>query len=220
VEPADAHVTAIERSMIAQRIESNLVARNICASRFAGCVSAAHPLCDTSSAECAHQCHRAQTMREMERAQVAATIERNLTTRHFLRELKKAHIVVAPVEARAAALERTMNAKRLEMDLARNRSVVPCHSGIVSPNFAAAAQEDSASFHPDSVSTEHFSQLPTPSFSWASLAGAQASACDFRNYASFTATLETMGFEQTDVSSPAIVTHNGDVNAILQHVLG
>ena len=220
VEPADARLAALERSMIAQRIESDLVARNKVASRFAGCVSAAHPLCDTSSAEYAHQCHRAQTMREMERAQVAATIERNLATRHSLRELKKAHIVVAPVEARAAALERTMNAKRLEKDLARNRSVVPCHSGIAAHNFAAAAQEDSALFHPDSVSTEQVSQLPTPSFSWASLAGAQASACDFQNYASCSATLETMGFEQSEGLRRAIVTHNGDVNAVLQHILG
>lgn len=220
VEPADARVAALERSMIAQRIESQLVARNKVASRFAGCVSAAHPICDTSSAEYAHQCHREQSMREMERAQVAATIERNLATRHSLRELKKAHIVVAPVEARAAALERTMNAKRLEKDLALNRSVVPCHSGIAAHNFAAAAQEDSASFHPDSVSTEQVSQLPTRCFSWASLAGAQASACDFQNYASCSATLEAMGFEQTEALRRAIVTHNGDVNAVLQHVLG
>jgi hypothetical protein len=220
VEPAEAAVAAVERRMIAQRIESELVARNKVASRFAGCVSAAHPLCDTSSAEYAHHCRREQCVREMDRAQVAATIERNLATRHSLRDLKKAHIVVAPVEARAAALERTMNAKRLEKDLARNRSVVPRHSGIVAHNCAAAAQEDSASFHADSVSTEQVSHLPTRCLSWASLAGAHASACDFQNYASCSAALEAMGFEPTEGLRRAIVTHNGDVNAVLQHVLG
>jgi hypothetical protein len=191
---------AAVRAHATQRIENQLAARNKIVSRFAGIVNTGHPLCDTSSAEYAHQCHRAQTLREMERAQVAATIERNLATRHTLRELKKAHIVVAPVEARAAALERAMNARRLEKDLCRNR-LAPRHS-------------DTPVDMPEKPNL----------FSWASISGSHASSEEIQRYESCLATLGSMGFgEGEDMKLDAlrlvIVQNNGDMDSILQNIL-
>jgi hypothetical protein len=198
VHAQDARVddAAAVRAHATQRIENQLAARNKIVSRFAGILNPGHPLCDTSSAEYAHQCHRAQTMREMERAQVAATIERNFATRHSLRELKKAHIVVAPVEARAAALERSMNARRLEKELR-----LPRHS-------------DAPVDVPEKPNV----------FSWASVSGSHASSEEIQRYESCLATLGSMGFGegedmQLDALRLVIVQNNGDIESILQSIL-
>jgi hypothetical protein len=220
VEPSEAHAAALERSIIAQRLESELAARNKVASRFAGCVSAAHALHDTSSAEFTQQCHREQASREQQRSQVAATIERNLAGRHSLRDLKKAHIVVAPVEARAAALERTMTAQRLEKNLSRCR-VAPRHAGYTwSGGAPFAPQQDVGSIPSDCVGAEQHSEAVEPSVSWASLAGSHASSQDLQRYESCSATLESMGFHRSENLMRTIVAHNCDIDVIVQHIFG
>ncbi len=220
VEPSEARAAALERSIITQRLEKDLAVRNKIASRFAGCVSPAHALHDTSSAEYVRQCHREQAMREMQRAQVAATIERNLVARHSLRDLKKAHIVVAPVEARAAALERTMTAQRLEKDLARCR-VAPRHAGYNwSGHAAEAPQKVSGSIQPDCPVVDQHFKHDQPNSSWALLAGSHASSQDLQRYETCSATLGNMGFDQSESLRRAIVTHNCDVDAIVHHIFG
>ena len=189
----DAAALGIGARSYSQRVETQLASRDKVASRFAGCVNSVHPLHDTSSAEYAHQCRRAQTIRETERAQVAAAIERNLATRHSLRDLKKAHIVVAPVEARAAALERAMIAKRLEKDLFRGR--------LASQHSEAAVD----------------SSVQKPDLSWASIAGSHASSEDIRRYKTCSDTLGSMGFDPSEELWLAIVAHNCNIDAILQH---
>jgi hypothetical protein len=216
VDPSEARDAALERSLIAQRLENDLAARNKVASRFAGCVSPAHALRDTSSDVYAFQCEREQTMREMQRAQVAATIERNLVARHSLRELKKAHIFVAPVEARAAALERTMTAQRLEKDLLRNR-VAPRHAGYSwSGRASVAPKEESVSIQLGCERVDQHSEFGKPSSLWVS----SASSEDLQRYETCSAALASMGFDQTEDLRRAIVTHDCNIDVIVQHIFG
>jgi len=217
VEPVEARAAALERIMIAQRLEKDLSARSKLASRFAGCVAADHALSDPASAAYADHCRRTQTLREIERAQVAATIERNLVSRHSLRELKKAHIIVEPVEARAAALERTMNAQRLEKDLARSK-VAPRNSGYAWTGRAAAEPQEASA--PVESAIDPSLELDKPSNSWAQLTGSNPSAQDLQRYERALATLCNMGFGQGEDMKLFIVTHNADINAIVQHILG
>ena len=217
MEPVEARAAALERVMIAQRLEKDLSARHKVASRFAGCVVAGHALSDPTSADYAHQCHQAQTLRQIERAQVAATIERNLVARHSLRELKKAHIVVAPVEARAAALERTMNAQRLEKDLARSK-VAPRNAGYAWTGRSAEESQEVSPVQP--AASDQSLELDQLHISRAQLAGPNAPSQDVQRYQRAFATLGSMGFGQGEDVRLAVYAHNGDINAIVQHILG
>jgi hypothetical protein len=220
VEPLEARAAALERSLFAQRLETELASRNKVVSRFAGCLPPSHPLNDTSSPQYAHQCHQAETLRATERAQVAATVEKKLATRRSLKELKKAHIFVEPVEARAAALQRTMSAQRLEKDLARKR-VSPLHAGHACADLnSAALQQDSGSIEVDSMSTKHHAQFKEPNTPWLSLAGFHASPEVLQRYETCFASLLAMGFQESEGLRPAVVMHNGDIDAVLEQILG
>ena len=90
-----------------------------------------------------------------------------------------------------------MNAKRLEKDL--------CRSIFVSRDSDAPVDVF--------VDKRDFSSL------WSSLVGPHVSSEDVQRYTTCAATLSSMGFDCLNESlGRAIVTHNCDIDTILQHI--